>query len=139
VSYTSPCLPHLDRPSYASLTLRDRTADTFAYSATLYTANWPSCLREASNNLARIEYDETTVFAETAVAAVHPERLRLAIKYSTFLRSACKDKRAARRISSKAWLAAFSSEAMEARRERGEELDLESKRLRGLLWKVGGR
>jgi hypothetical protein len=85
--------------------------------------------------LARKEYEKTTIFAETALAADHPARLHLAVRYSAFLSGLYRDKPAARRVSHEAWMAGSSLEAREVRRGRGEEeIDPESGRLMGLLW-----
>lgn len=82
-----------------------------------------------------MDYARTTKFAKTALVADHPERLRLAIKYSTFLSGAYGNRSAARRVSYDAWMAASLLEVIEARRGRGgEDIDPESERLRGLLW-----
>jgi hypothetical protein len=91
-------------------------------------------LCEASINLARKEYEKTTIFAKTALRADHPAWLDLAFKYSNFLSDLCRDKPAAYRVSHEAWIAGSTLEVKEARRRRGEEeIDPESGRLMGLL------
>ena len=105
--------------------------------ATLYAINEEEdgvVQRRASNSLAHLEYDETTRFAERALAADHPDRLWLAVKFSTFLSDVYRCKLDARRIAQNAYTAA-SSLGKVARCGRGEEeMCGESDYLMGVLW-----
>lgn len=83
--------------------------------------------------MARMEYDQNSRFAERTLAADHPERLRLAVKFSKFFSDVYKDKAAAHKIGHDAYTAAFSME--KEARSRGEGgMSRESNHLMDILW-----
>ena len=89
----------------------------------------------ASNELAHLTYGATMWFAKTALAADHPDRLWLAVKYSTFLSDGYRYKLDSRWVAQNAYSAASSvpKEAEDGRGE-GEGMCGESDYLMGLLW-----
>jgi hypothetical protein len=89
----------------------------------------------ASNELAHLTYGATMWFAKTALAADHPDRLWLAVKYSTFLSDGYRYKLDSRWVAQNAYSAASSvpKEAGDGRGE-GEGMCGESDYLMGLLW-----
>jgi hypothetical protein len=114
----------------------DSNADTFAYLATLYAVDEEDGVvqRRRLNSFAHLEYDQTSKFAERALAADHPDRLWLAVKFSTFLSDVYRIKLNASMRAQNAYTAASSLEK-EARGGRGkEEMCGESDYLIGLLW-----
>lgn len=93
-----------------------------------------SDVRAALNNAAHVAYGGITRFAEILLAADHPDRLWLAVKFSTFLYDVYRIKLNASMRAQNAYTAASSLEK-EARGGRGkEEMCGESDYLIGLLW-----